>query len=151
VYDDDKQASWQATLENLWWVIYRMAEKYVDAEEYNSYKHGLRMMSAKSTLAVSSNPSDFSRAFVTTSAHSITHLKFDNVDAGTAVSIETKAFNPEESRAHVQLMAEILGNMKRVRLADLSGEARVEMTLFPDLDREGLQKLAVLSNWTLSV
>lgn len=143
-----EQPSFAVALENIWWVVYRMAEKYGGADEYNSYKHGLRMMSATSTLAMSASPTDFSNAFVTLSPHSITHLKLKKVDAGTAVSIETKAFNPEESRAHVRIMADILANIKRVRLAALSGEAQVRISMFTAIDKEGLQRLAVLNNWS---
>jgi hypothetical protein len=138
------------TLENIWWIVYRMAEKFSDADEYNSYKHGLRMMSAASTLAMSGSSTDFSNAFVTSSPHSITHLKLMKVDVGTSVVIETKAFNPEESRAHVQIMSDVLANIKRVRLAGLSGETRVEITLFTEIDKQALQELAVLNNWSFS-
>lgn len=143
-----EQSSLGPTFENIWWIVYRMAEKYSSADEYNSYKHGLRMMSTTSTLAISASPTDFSNAFVTSSPHSITHLKLTKVEAGTSVAIETKAFNPEESRAHVQIMSDILANIKRVRLAGLSGQTRVEITLFTDIDKQGLQELAVLNNWS---
>jgi len=146
----ESEEEWKSTLENLWWIIYRMAEKYIAADEYNSYKHGLRMMSARSTLAMSGNPTDFSKAFVTHSHHSITHLKFDKTAQGTLVSIETKAFNPLESQAHVQIMADILANIKRIRLAALDGQERVEMTLFSKFDREALQKLVASQRWAFS-
>lgn len=147
VGEEGSDNAWVSTFENLWWLIYRMAEKYIGADEYNSYKHGLRMMSASSTLALSGNYTDFSKAFVTHSPHSITHLRFDNVEAGTNVSIETKAFNPSESEAHIQLMADILTNIKRIRLAALAGRERVELTMFTKLDREALRKLVVHHRW----
>lgn len=150
VAEDGKEASWQNTFENLWWIIYRMAEKYLAAEEYNSYKHGLRMMSAASKLAISLNPNDFSNAFVTSSPHSITHLKFNKVTEGTNVSIDTKAFNPEESFQHILIMAEILTNIKRIRLATLLGKPGVEVSLFPGIDKQGLQQLVITNNWSFS-
>jgi hypothetical protein len=141
------EEAWNTCVDNLWWIIYRMAEKYVNGDEYNSYKHGLRMMSASSTLAMSNSPTDFSTAFVLHAPHSITHLKFEKAEQGTSVSIETKSFNPLESEAHVQIMAEILANIKRVRLAALVGKERVELTLFSALDRAALQKLVVCQKW----
>lgn len=148
--EEGSDDAWASTFENLWWIIYRMAEKYTSADEYNSYKHGLRMMSASSTLALSGNPTDFSKAFVTHSPHSITHLTFDKVETGASVSIETKAFNPRESEAHIQLMADILTNIKRIRLAALAGQERVEVTMFPKLDRGALRKLMVHQRWAFS-
>jgi hypothetical protein len=50
-------------------------------------------------------PDDFSNAFVTSSPHSITHLKLTKVDTGILLVIETKAFNSKESRAYVQIMS----------------------------------------------
>lgn len=145
--DAGSAEAWDASFDNLWWIIYRMAEKYIDAEEYNSYKHGLRMMSASSTMALSSNPVDLSNAFVMRSPNSITHLKFKKGTNGTSVSIETKAFNPLESQAHVRLMADILANIKRIRLAALTGQERVEVMLYSKIDREALQKLATCQKW----
>jgi hypothetical protein len=144
----DEHTSLNETFENIWWIVYRMAEKYSAADEYNSYKHGLRMMSAMSTLTMSRNPTDFSNAFVMSSPHSITHLKLKKVDNGTSVAIETKAFNPEESCAHVRIMSDILANIKRVRLAALSGKTQAEITLFTGIDKQGLQQLAVLNDWS---
>jgi hypothetical protein len=122
----------------------------LNADEYNSYKHGLRMMSATATLAMCSNPADFSNAFVMRSANSVTHLAFQVQKEGTQVLVQTKGFNPEESVVHVSLMAELLANIKRVRLAGLEGTERVEIQLYGTLDRQRLQELAVYQNWGFS-
>lgn len=143
-----EEAEWQASFENLWWLLYRIGEKYLQGQEYNSYKHGLRVMSAASTLAASSNPRDFSKAFVMHSPYSICHLRLTPSSSGTEVSIETKGFNPTESVAHVCLMADILTNIRRIRYAALSGDQQVEVTLFSSMNREELRKLAVLQKWT---
>jgi hypothetical protein len=144
------EEAWNSSFENLWWIIHRMAQKYVAADEYNSYKHGLRMMSATSALGISSSPTDFSNAFVAHSKHSITHLKFEPGDCGTLVSIATKAFNPQESQAHVQIMASILENIQRIRLAVLAGQPQVQVSLFSKFDRDALQRLFVCNEWALS-
>jgi hypothetical protein len=149
VSNDGKDVAWQETFENLWWSLERMAEKYSEADEYNSYKHGLRLMSSAAMLALSNNATDFSNAFVTRAPYAITHLKLEKKDAGTYVSIETKAFNPDESCAHIHTMAQILTNIKRVRLAVLSSVTTVELTMFPEIDKKGLQELAVLNRWTI--
>lgn len=142
---DEDQATWDETFENLWWVISRMAKKYVNTSEYNSYKHGLRIMAAEWTWAISSNPKDFSRAFVKKAPYSITHLRLDEKEQGTAVSVERKEFNPDESKVHVGIMSDILGNIKRIRLALLSGGPQVDITPFAGMDKEKLKKLATLN------
>jgi hypothetical protein len=148
--DDADQESWRTTFENLWWLIRRMAQKYLAAtEEYNSYKHGLRIISATSYLAVAKSKTDLASAHVLAARHSITHLRLDKEDTGTAVSVETKEFNPEESSVHVCIMADILTNIKRIRRAMLAGQAGVELTRFGVLDKEGLQVLAVSTSWRL--
>lgn len=143
--------SWTDTFENLWWVIHRMAKKFLDATEYNSYKHGLRVISASSSFAICPEPSfasrpeqlDLSKATVFGSSNSISHLFFEKRKDGTQVSIETKGFNPNESRANIQIMVGILANIKRIRLAILGGKTGVEITKFPSVDKEALCALAV--------
>jgi hypothetical protein len=150
VNQPEEEEAWNLSFENLWWLIYRMAEKYLNGEEYNSYKHGLRLMSSTATLAMSSNPNDFANAFVMRSANSITHLAFREQKEGSQVLVQTKGFNPEESVAHVSLMADLLANIKRVRLAGLDGTKRVEVQLYGTLDKQLLQELAVFQNWGFS-
>jgi len=149
--DDADQNSWRTTFENLWWLICRMARKYLAATEYNSYKHGLRMMSATSCLAVAKSGSDLSSSHVIEAPHSITHLRLDKEQSGTAVSIETKEFNPEESCAHVRIMTDILTNIKRIRRAVIAGQARVEITKFGVVDKDGLRALTASKSWSLPV
>jgi hypothetical protein len=142
----EEEQTWNLSFENLWWLIHRMAEKYLKADEYNSYKHGLRMMSSTATLAIASDSADFSNPFMMRSANSITHLVFQKHDMGTHVLVQTKGFNPEESVAHVSLMASLLANIKRVRLAGIEG-TEVEVQLYTTLDKQRLQELAVCQNW----
>ena len=149
--EPDEQASWNATFENLWWLLHRIGEKYLEGKEYNAYKHGLRIMATELTLAASANPNDFSNAFVMRSPYSIRHLTFTPTTEGTTVSIETKAFSPTESIAHVRIMADILTAIKRIRYAAITGNPRVEVTLFPSIDRAGLQELAAFQRWVLPV
>lgn len=148
VGEPEEEQTWNLSFENLWWLIYRMAEKYLNADEYNSYKHGLRTISATATLAMSSNLADSSNAFVMRSGNSITHLAFKKHPMGTGVIVQTKAFNPEESVAHVSLMASLLANIKRVRLAGIEGTERVEVQLYATLDKQRLQELVVYQNWS---
>jgi hypothetical protein len=108
------------------------------------------MMSSSAALAMSSNPADFSNAFVMRSANSITHLVFQKHEKGTGVLVQTKGFNPEESVAHVSIMAGLLANIKKVRLADLEGTERVEVRLYATLDKKRLQELVVCQNWGFS-
>jgi hypothetical protein len=148
--DDPDQESWNATFDNLWWLIYRMAEKYLDGSEYNSYKHGLRIHSAESALAVAATPRDLKNAFIMNSPHSVTHLDFKKEPGATVVMVQIKQFNPEESRVHIGIMADILANVKRIRLAMLSGAQTVEMTKFSQIDKGGLQRLATCQSWSFS-
>jgi hypothetical protein len=133
--------------ENVGWLVHRMANKFIRADEYNSYKHGLRMMSTTSTFSMSVTSTAPSKAAVFSSPNSIKHLKLNPTVDGTDVSIETKQFNPDESGAHVRFMANVLASMKRSRLAQLTGAVQAEVFLLTDLDRQALTKLATHQVW----
>lgn len=47
--DNGQEDQWNINLDNITWLIRRMAERYVKGKvEYNSYKHGLRVMTGES-------------------------------------------------------------------------------------------------------
>lgn len=55
-YEPQEEAAkeqWDENLDTVAWLIRRMAEKYMDGKgAYNSYKHGLRVMTGESWLKI---------------------------------------------------------------------------------------------------
>jgi hypothetical protein len=87
---DERDSNWTKTLANVGWLLRRMADKYAKADDFNSYKHGLRIISTSASLAMGIRPNstDMRGAIVTTAPYSITHLKLTPCEGGTAVGIE---------------------------------------------------------------
>jgi hypothetical protein len=142
VEEPPDQEKWQSTFENLAWMISRLAIRYLDAEEYNSYKHGLRLFSSDYKIAFGDSRGDFTNAFVLREDYAITHLKLKPVPQGTSVRIATKAYNPDESKVNVSFMADVLANMKRSRLAVPTEENCARITLLTNIDKEKIVRLA---------
>src|SRR5688572_8605094 len=54
--DTEKAGKWQTNLDNITWLLRRLAEKYNEATEYNAYKHGIRVLTGHTSLRL--HPSD---------------------------------------------------------------------------------------------
>ncbi len=151
--EDKTDSKWQGTLDNLLWITYRIAKKYMDADEYNAYKHGVRMVSGESKMALGTRQGGISleNAIVIGMPFSITHFKFKKLQDGTGILSETKEFNPEESIIHVRIMTEIIGVIKQVRIASLKGADKVVPGPIAAIDRDKIAALSVCFKWGSSL
>lgn len=139
--------TWSTSLGNLRWLTMRMARKYIEGGEYNAYKHGLRVSASEAGLFVQTAGAP---QLVLQVPYSITHLVLDDVPEGRRVSVETKGISPRESLLHVQQMARVIGSMKNVRLAVLTGDPKAQVATFESLDRAELESLTTVSRWKFS-
>ncbi|MGZ3616669.1 MAG: hypothetical protein ACXVAV_06650, partial [Ktedonobacteraceae bacterium] len=154
ISDDNER--WEKNLENIIWLLDRMAEKYIEATEYgageyNAYKHGLRVLTGESSLKVANNPQG-PFFVVGASDNSFAFLKRENMDEGGMTVLEiTKHFNPEESFVHLHIMQLILEEIKNTRLARMKNEQLNALGTFIDLDKEQIATLRVNTSWRFTV
>lgn len=150
---DDVEISnqWQKNLENISWLIARLAQKYLKGIEYNAYKHGLRMMMGASYFRFypTGHPE---QAVQFQSDDSIRFLELERVDKDTYQVKETyKHFNPIESLNHLYFMSVMLKTIKSVRLARLKGEKKARLNSLTQLDKDNLDKLRVVTEWSINL
>jgi hypothetical protein len=151
---DNSEEKWSANIDNISWLLDRIAERYIEASarnvgEYNAYKHGLRVMTAgPSAISVQlQNPLDGSlvgqRHIVGASEDAFLFLQMekDEQQNGTMVHEVIKHFSPRESLFFIVKMRQMLETMKLTRLARLNGENQVALNTFFDLDRNHVLSL----------
>ena len=150
--DDEAVANqWQINLDNITWLITRLANRYINSDEYNAYKHGLRMMTGPSYFRF--YPTNHPQKGVKfQSDDSVRFLELEKLDKNTYQVKETyKHFNPIESLNHLYFMSAILETIRLVRLARLKGENKAQLNSFTQLDRESFDKLRVFTKWSINL
>jgi len=157
IYEQQKHDTpeWNTNLDNHWWLLQRMAERYrqaADAAEYNSYKHGLRIMTGPALWSLNDPDEPDVPLLLHESQDSITYLDLRKTDEGYLQLFEvTKQFNPEESFFYVNLMYHMLDTMTKLRRARYSGVAQgVQGHTIFDLDKDDILALG-FTNASLSM
>ncbi len=144
---------WDESIECIDWIIKRMGERYLKAEEYNAYKHGLRVLTGHSTFAMQLNdpatgtPQGTPRV-LWESEDSVSFLDFEDKGEGKQAVVEvTKHFNPQESFKHIQIMQLILDEVMRIRRAVLKHESpeHVRLIIINKDELHALRKFFTLS------
>ncbi len=157
--------TWDANLDNIAWLIRRMAERYIAGSEYNAYKHGLRVMTGQSYFGLRlenppGNPvgplrilasSDDSLSYLELKEQVI-ELPENNQKKRVKRPYETtKHFNPQESIVYLSIMNRLLSTIKRTRLTLLNdGEALEGLANYSNLDKDQLIALDAQSHFTSS-
>jgi hypothetical protein len=148
--DEEEQKNWQANIDNILWALHRMGRKYLDAKEYNGYKHGLRVMTGPTSLTIflgeepdkaSSIASDQSLIFLGTQ---------DKGESGLTVYQTIKHFNIIESINHLLIMNMMTSTIKSTRLAVIKGEPQGHMSTFLSLNRDGLIAASKVTRWSFT-
>ena len=146
----------EATLENITWFLERQAKRYLEAVEYNAYKHGLRVLTGPSHFSLRLNDANgvpHGPAYVlgaSEDAFSFLELE-DKGEGGLTVVEVNKHFNPEESFLNLYTMQVLLGEVKKTRLARITGETQIEILTVPTLDKDKIQSLRKFFTWRLTV
>ena len=165
--DEKKREKSNLNLDNIAWLVTRMAQKYLDGAEYNGYKHGLRVMAGPTflqfytedengepqSLIHNSAPEDALRYLETK------EVPRENVNASAEVEgsfwqvYETsKEFNPVESINHLNVMNSMLKTLKTTRLGILKQDAQeVVLNRFYALNRADFMQLGAIEKWTVSL
>lgn len=145
---DQSEKKWGENIENISWLLDRIAERYITASarnvgEYNAYKHGLRVMATgHSTISVQlQNSLDGTPVGqphlvgASEDAFRFLQMEKDEQQNGTLVREVIKHFSPRESFFFIVQMRQMLETVKFTRLARLNGEEHVSLNMFFDLDR----------------
>lgn len=165
--DEACRAKWRDNLDNIAWLLERLARKYVDGAEYNGYKHGLRVMAGPVFFRMFANDANGNPGPLVHNWEPEDALRFletkevprEEVGAppeveGTfwRVSEVSKGFNPKESINHLNAMSFLLETLKKTRLAILKDE-KEGMTLHTcfNLDRAALRELQAHEKWSVTL
>lgn len=153
--DETLSARWDENLDNVAWLIRRIARKYdEDLPVYNSYKHGLRLLTGPSRFAVALNGPDGTPGQAHTlaaSEDSLAFLELDKRPDGTRVRHTTRHFSPQESFYYVCKMSQMLETIKATRLAALRGETEgPSLNLFLKIEKDEIMKMGAQSAFRFS-
>ena len=146
-----KEERFVKTLENIEWTLRRVADKYLDTAVYNSYKHGLRIMTGRTGLAVGEEGDGKPLSWIAFSEDSLTYLEIKKQRRHAAkVMVTTKHFNVLESYNHLYVMELILRNIKSTRLAACEGNSKTTIWLLAEFDREKISNLSTVFRMSFS-
>ena len=156
-YSDELKENneWNESVDNIDWFIKRAGQRYLEAAEYNAYKHGLRVLTGHTWFRVwpndaAGNPQG--QGFVLgDSEDSLSFPELEDQGEGGLTAVEvTKHFNPKENFEHIQIMQLILDEVMRTRGARINREPieHLETIL---IDREKLQALRKYFTFSLTV
>lgn len=155
--DQEKIEIWDNNLDNVYWLIQIMAQRYIDGrEEYNSYKHGLRVMSQRSEIRLGFQDPPFSEQVpevVIGSGESLAFLDTREVgEGGRTVFEKIKFVNPHGSFFFIETMYKLLLNIKETRIALINRRVDFEfMYLFQDIDRKQISDYNTLGTASMTV
>lgn len=148
----EKNQNWNTNLDKVIWLLQRIGSKYLEAGEYNAYKHGLRVVTGETRLAVyPDNRPDLAQLI----AHSEDSLSFlelrDTGEGGNTVYLTTKHFNHYESYNHIFAMHRLLKTIRATRLARIKKEPKAELSTFFELDEDKLLSFSKREQWSFTV
>lgn len=149
---------WNENIDNVAWLVQRIGEFFLKYDRaYNSYKHGLRVMTGAHQVRIGlQNPDGTIRGsmhVIQASDDSVTYLQKEpvrEVDGEKEIPISevTRAFNPFEASFYLAKMSQMLETIKATRLAILKGGEPVEsINTFFDLDRNKVRQLQKHDEW----
>lgn len=137
--DGEAKARWGTSTANLAWLLQHLARRYLEAPEYNAYKHGVRVFTGPSALTVAIEGASEPPTVVASSPDSISFLELREREGDEVrLYLSTRHFNPEVSLAHLTYMARIVESLRATRLARLKGDSKAKFGTFFSLDRENL-------------
>ena len=148
---EDQNLEWDKNINNIEWLLNRFARKYIDAPEYNAYKHGLRIITGPTHFSMRQTGSS-TPAISYQSDDSLRYLETKKMDDGSILVQESfQHFNPIESINHMSFMGSILETIKNVRYSSLAGTENPKINTFFSLDRESLNLLLNRTKWSISI
>lgn len=150
--DPEPARRWDENIDNAAWLVKRIAAFFFKYDRaYNSYKHGLRVMTGEHQIRMGlQSPNGAPTGPMHVVQHledSVTYLQKEParpIDGRQSIPISevTKAFNPIEASFYLATMSKMLETIKATRLAFLKGGGPVEsINTFFGLDRSEVEQL----------
>lgn len=150
--DPEKAAMWSKNLSNIAWLLKNIYQKFLESEEYNAYKHGLRVMTGETGLAIHPDDRPDLATTLAYSEDSITYLEVKKVNNGMKEVYQTvKHFSHTESYNNIRIMHSLLKTIKSTRLAKLTDKPGAEIQTFFELDRDVVMSHSAGTKWSISV
>lgn len=145
---EKEQAEWPNNLSKIDRILRKAGNRYLEGNEYNAYKHGVRILTGKHGRSFSKKGEAL--PFLTVeSKDSVSYLDVRQDDAGNQhLCITTKHFNSEESITYLQTMAELVRSIKNTRLARIRNDERTEWADFTDFDMKAFDSLMVYAKFS---
>jgi len=143
---------WDENIDNVAWLVAQIGKFFFKYDRaYNSYKHGLRVMTGPHQVSIGRQSPNSTIAgpmhIIQSSEDSVTYLQKEpvrEVDGEKEIPISevTKAFNPFEATFYLAKMNQMLETIKATRLSFLNGGKPVEsINTFFELDRDEVEQL----------
>jgi hypothetical protein len=157
--DPERASRWEENLDNAAWLVKRIGDFYLEYDHaYNSYKHGLRVMTVPHWLGIApENPDGTVQGpmrIIQSSEDALTYLQKEpvrEVDGAKEIPISesTRAFNPFEASFYLAKMNQMLQTIKATRLAALRGDGVIpSINTYFSLNRDYVLQLAKRGEWT---
>jgi hypothetical protein len=150
--DPEPARRWDENIDNAAWLVKRIAAFFFKYDRaYNSYKHGLRVMTGSHQISAGLQPPDSASIgpmhVIQHLEESVTYLQKEparQIDGRRVIPISevNKAFNAFEASFYLATMSNMLETIKATRLAFLKGGGPVEsINTFFGLDRDEVEQL----------
>jgi hypothetical protein len=157
--DPELAGKWDENIDNAAWLVERIGEFFLNYDRaYNSYKHGLRVMTGPHMLRIApQNPDGTVQGpmhILQSSEDAVTYLEEGQVrevdgEKEIPISEVTKTFNPSEAFFYIAKINQMLETIKATRLARLRGDDVVpSINTFFGLDRQEVLARATHDEWT---
>lgn len=147
-----KSARWKESLGNLDWLLRRAGKRYISADEYNAYKHGLRVRTGHTRLAIYPDGQPEKATTIASSPDSLTFLQVRTDSEGARRAfLRTKHFSHLESFNHIIALWKVLKTIRESRLARLDGKPGGAIETFLTVDRNKIERLSKSAEFEISV
>jgi hypothetical protein len=147
---NDLDTPWSLNIDNIHWLLKNMAGRYLDAADFNAYKHGLRVHTGHTALMITSDTGG--RGISLESDNSLAYLELKpEPDGSKRVFLATKHFNPLEALNNLYIMRLMIETIKATRLARLNGDSGAELNTFFELNKADFADLRERTKWSFSM
>ena len=126
---NDEAAQWEESISGLGFIIETVAKQFLTGHEYNSYKHGLRVVSGSARLGLSVDLAATKVLPMISMQHAMTYLQILKLENGYGAERVTQEIDPEYSFELIQCMAPVLSLIKTMRLARIDQTLPSELSL----------------------
>jgi hypothetical protein len=119
--DSEHNEDWRRSVSDIGWLIAHCAKHFVEGNEYNAYKHGLRVVSGSASLALRPTGETGPFVRVVSMKHSLSFLEISEEPEGYTGECVTKELSPNYSYNLIAIIANVLTIIREMRLARIRG------------------------------